>query len=136
MRSSVRCLRVILVLGAFLHLSGGHYGVLQCIAWSKMLIEYSSTDGLLEGAQKTFDGTNPCDMCRSIVSAKQVRCQHEEQAPAPGTEQLSLKDLRIPPTVSLDEPSSRDIATQRFAPPVAGTGLAGESPPFPPPRGV
>ena len=136
MRSPVRCLRVILVLGAFLHLSGGHYGVLQCIAWSKMLIEYSSSDGLLEGARKTFDGENPCDMCRSIAAAKQERSQHEEQAPAPGAEQLSLKDLRIPPMVSLEDPSSRDIATQRFAPPVARAGLAGESPPFPPPQGV
>lgn len=132
----MRWLRIILVLAAFIHLSGGHYGILQCIAWSKMLVEYSSASGLIEGARKTFNGEKPCRMCRSIIAAKQQESEREEQAPATGAEKLSLKDLREPQTVSLENPPCRDISMQQHAPPIVRAGLDGESPPFPPPRGV
>lgn len=132
----MRWLRVILVLGAFVHLSGGHYGVLQGIAWTKMLIDYSARDGLVEGARKTFDGQHPCRMCESIASAKQEENERRSEAPARGLENLSLKDLRIPESISLGRPSSSEHAGHDFARLTVSEGLPGTPPPVRPPRGV
>jgi hypothetical protein len=66
----MRRLRNILVIGVILHLAGGHWSVLQGIAWAKMLIEYSQADGLREGIVKTFDGEHPCEMCKSISKGR------------------------------------------------------------------
>ena len=67
----VRFLRYILVFGALLHLGGGHWGVLQGIAWAKMLVEYSQADGIRDGIVKTFDGEHPCEMCKSISKGRE-----------------------------------------------------------------
>ncbi len=132
----MRLLRIILVLGAFVHLSGGHYGVLQGIAWATMLVQYSAADGLVEGARKTFDGDHPCEMCRSIASAKQQESQREPSLPATGIEKLSLKDLRPPEPIALRHPRARDHGNASFISPDPIGGLAGARPPLPPPRGV
>ncbi len=132
----MRFLRVILVLGAFVHLSGGHWGVLQCIAWTNMLVDYSASDGILEGARMTFDGEHPCAMCKSIASAKQEDSKRDDGLPARGVEQLSLKDLRIPESVTLRQPAATDHAAPGFVPPAGFADLAGDRPPLPPPRGV
>jgi hypothetical protein len=53
-------------------MAGGHWGALQTVAWAGMLWNYTQADGsLLSGVKKTFDGTNPCTMCKSIESAKE-----------------------------------------------------------------
>ncbi len=67
----MRIVRAIFVIGALLHLGGGHWGVLQGIAWAKMLVEYSQADGLREGVVKTFDGEHPCEMCASISKGRE-----------------------------------------------------------------
>jgi hypothetical protein len=54
-----KALRIIVAVLGCLHLCGGHYGVVQALAWSKMLVDYSQRDGLVEGAIKTFDGKHP-----------------------------------------------------------------------------
>lgn len=87
----MRILRVILVLGALLHLGGGHWGVLQAIAWTKMLVEYSQADGLREGVVKTFDGAHPCEMCESISKGRESE-KRDPLAPI-RAENFKLKDL-------------------------------------------
>jgi len=65
-------------LGLFF-LAGGHWGVLQTMAWAGMLVTYTQADGsLLSGVRKTFDGEHPCSMCDSIKEAR----QKERQVPA------------------------------------------------------
>jgi hypothetical protein len=57
---------------------GGHWGVLQTVAWANMIWTYSTQDGsVLAGAKKTFDGEHPCNMCDSIKEAK----KQEKKAP-------------------------------------------------------
>jgi hypothetical protein len=87
----VRFVRFIFVFGALLHLGGGHWGVLQGIAWAKMLVEYSQADGLRDGIVKTFDGEHPCEMCKSISKGR----ESEKRGPlAPvRADGLALKDL-------------------------------------------
>jgi hypothetical protein len=128
----VRVLRVILVLGACLHLTGGHYGVLQCIAWANMLINYSAQDGFLEGAKKTFDGEHPCCMCKSIAKAKQS--EQRQDAPAIAKLNLSVKETTLPSTVRLKTPAPVGDLVIRFAAPWLESAQWTDSPPFPPPR--
>lgn len=129
----MRVLRVILVLGALLHLTGGHWGVLQCVAWTKMLVEYSTKDGLLEGARKTFDGEHPCCMCKSIAAAKQQEKKEPLQLPS-GLKDLAFKDL-MPPAGSL-LPPPRFFELPLISTPVTASIHSGfgQRPPSPPPR--
>ena len=48
---------------------GGHWLVLQSVAWSEMIVEYSKTDTLSVAVEKTFDGQHPCGLCKQIASS-------------------------------------------------------------------
>ena len=64
------CGQVIAAVALFF-IIGGHWGVLQTVAWANMIWTYSTQDGsVLAGAKKTFDGDHPCNMCDSIQEAK------------------------------------------------------------------
>lgn len=52
-------------------IAGGHWSVLQTVAWAEMLREYSQRTGSLTAAvEQTFDGQHPCALCREIRAAK------------------------------------------------------------------
>lgn len=75
----VKALGLPLVCLAMFSVAGGHWAVLQGVAWSQMLWQYSKDTGsLVIGAKKTFSGDYPCDMCRKVVEGQ----KKEEQAPA------------------------------------------------------
>ncbi|GAA5480158.1 hypothetical protein [Haloferula helveola] len=132
----MRIVRVILVLGAILHLSGGHYGVLQCIAWANMLVSYSAEGGLMEGARMTFDGEHPCGMCKAISAAKEHDRQDGEKAPPTGVDKLSLKDLKLTERISLDALRPDDFKHPGFSRPTGLSTQTSNAPPSPPPRRV
>lgn len=50
--------------------SGGHWMVLQSLAWTRMLVSYSQQGQFAEAVSKTFDGRHPCALCKKIESAK------------------------------------------------------------------
>ena len=59
--------------------AGGHWAILQSVAWSQMLVNYSKQEGSFwAGAEKTFSGEAPCSMCKKIAAAK----KQEEKSPA------------------------------------------------------
>lgn len=62
---------------AMFAVAGGHWAVLQSVAWGQMLVNYSQEVGFLAGAKKTFSGEAPCSMCKSIAEAK----KQEEKVP-------------------------------------------------------
>lgn len=51
---------------AIFQIMGGHWVVLQSVAWGKMLVNYSQEAGLIRGAEKTFSGEYPCSMCHQV----------------------------------------------------------------------
>lgn len=63
---------------AMFAVAGGHWAVLQSIAWGQMLYSYSQDVGFVAGAKKTFSGEAPCEMCKNIAKAK----TQQEKAPA------------------------------------------------------
>jgi hypothetical protein len=62
-----RRLGTALVCLAMFSIAGGHWAVLQTVAWAGMLQDYSRNDGLVLAAQKTFSGQYPCAMCKRIA---------------------------------------------------------------------
>jgi hypothetical protein len=58
--------------------AGGHWAMLQGIAWTSMVRDFSKSGTLSQAVSKTFNGKHPCAMCKKIASAK----SHEEKAPA------------------------------------------------------
>lgn len=128
----MRLLRVILVLGACFHLTGGHWGVLQGIAWAKMLVEYSSQDGLLEGARKTFDGAHPCGLCRSIAAAKESEKQTDPLTSK--TRDLELKPVPVPLPARLVDAFGSGHDRGPVPEPAGLPASVPSAPPSPPPR--
>lgn len=55
---------------AMLILTGGPWAMLQALAWSRMLVVYSQDSSPYQAIIKTFDGRNPCRMCKSISEAR------------------------------------------------------------------
>jgi len=50
---------------------GGPWAVLQTVAWTKMVIDYSAKSSVTEAFSKTFDGNHPCGLCKKITKAKE-----------------------------------------------------------------
>ena len=63
---------------AFFSLAGGHWLVLQTVAWAQMLRDYSKSAPIAEAIERTFSGGYPCTMCIKITEEQ----QKEEKAPA------------------------------------------------------
>jgi len=63
---------------ALFMVAGGHWAMLQSVAWAGMVKDFSRTGSIVEAVTKTLDGKHPCSMCKKIASAQ----AHEEKAPA------------------------------------------------------
>jgi len=66
-----------LLVGALFLAIGGHWAVLQTVAWATMLVDYSHNASLVEAVGKTFDGQHPCQMCADIQKNSQSEKKHE-----------------------------------------------------------
>ena len=105
--------------------TGAHWMVLQSVAWTGMLFDYSHGASLTEAVQKTFDGKHPCQLCRTIEGAEKQQKQQEAAQPVP-----PIKGVLAPVLV---------VASPTFVftvwPPLVETADAlSYSPPVPPPR--
>lgn len=60
-------------------IAGGHWAVLQTVAWVEMIRAYSLEQGsMIAGVEKTFSGKAPCEKCHQIQEGR----QQEEKLPA------------------------------------------------------
>lgn len=132
MRKSIRIIAAIL---CCLHLGGGNYGVLQAMAWTRMLVDYSMQDGLVEGAVKTFDGQHPCEMCKDIATAKQKDSEKPKDQRIVVQEFL-LKNFVASEILTAKTPKSRDIPVINQVHAVVWKTLGEARPPVPPPRAL
>ena len=67
---------LVMALALFL-VAGGHWAMLQSVAWATMVKDFSKTGSLTEAVGKTFDGKHPCAMCKKLTNAR----ASEERAP-------------------------------------------------------
>lgn len=47
-------------------LVGGHWGMLQMVAWTGMLIDFSRDNSFVTAVEMTFDGEHPCAICQEV----------------------------------------------------------------------
>ena len=109
---------------AMFSIAGGHWAVLQSVAWAQMLRDYSKEATVAEAVEKTFSGDAPCSMCKKISEA-----QKKEQK-APATVKVDKKaevfvigaydflKQRIARDYSYRTPADATIALRTDAPPV------------------
>ena len=104
---------------------GGHWFVLQSVAWGAMIVKYSQRTSLTEAVAKTFDGDHPCGICKGIRKAQDSEKKRDLQ-PA------SVKpDLICATRTIVLVPRSSDF---RFAAFSVEFSMLAHSPPTPPPR--
>lgn len=70
-----RRLGILLAALALFMIAGGHWAVLQSVAWAQMLRVYSQDATVSVAIQKTFSGEYPCNMCRKIAEAQKTEEQ-------------------------------------------------------------
>lgn len=104
---------------------GGHWVVLQTVAWGGMMMQYSRTSGLTMAVEKTFDGQHPCDMCKTIAKTRQNEKKQEARVI------VTKLDVFHQPAVKWFAP----VVTERVEWIVdAASVLRAEVPSVPPPR--
>lgn len=82
---------------------GGHWGVLQMVAWARMISDYTEERGLLEGVKETFDGRHACAMCKKIATEKGKEQQKQLPLTKSGQENLG-KWFGLSSVMALPEP--------------------------------
>ena len=104
---------------------GGHWAILQSVAWVTMVASYSQTAPFKAALVKTFDGEHPCSICKFVANGKKSEQKQETQ------KLLTKLDFFLASTPAGLFPPAPDAL--HFTPPPCG-GARGDSPPTPPPR--
>jgi len=86
----LRRLGHLLVLIALIEIAGGHWAVLQTVAWTGMAIDYSRSYGVASGLSRTFDGAHPCPICLEVKQGRQ-----DEQKQMPKTISFKLAKIQL-----------------------------------------
>ena len=58
---------------------GGHWAILQTVAWVGMTVNYSRDFSLTSALVKTFDGKRPCKLCKFVSEGKKSEHKSENQ---------------------------------------------------------
>lgn len=113
---------------ALLYLSGAHLMLVQGVAWTNMLVDYSQDGGWLRGVEKTFDGDHPCRMC---VRVEQERSEKPAVAIEIKFSDLKAASIRQQAWVQSRIPDARQTFIRMDT---AMPDLLQEAPPLQPPR--
>jgi hypothetical protein len=116
----------VLLIVVLLASMGGHWVVLQTVAWMGMVVTYSEHTPLKKALVKTFDGKHPCSLCKAIAAAKK-----SEKKTGFVLQTQKLEFLPAPENLVLVAPSRFQLLplTNNFADSLV------QKPPTPPPRG-
>lgn len=119
-----RAAKVAVILAVALSV-GLHWVLLQGVAWTGMFVSFAQETTLREAFTKTFDGKNPCRICKLVREGQQSEKARESLLPLVKIESLPCAAVFVlTPPAPLSVPSAPDQAAS----------LRAESPPSPPPR--
>ena len=112
-------------------LTGAQWLVLQGAAWSFMLVKYTTCGNLREGVVKTFDGKNPCCLCKSIKKVRAEESAQQKNPAAPAKDEMRFVGVASASLALLLPPASRrrGISSESMS-----LEVRTERPPVPPPR--
>jgi len=114
-----------LVVLALVVSTGAHWLALQSVAWATMAVRFSQTDTVAVALEKTFNGQNPCDLCKAVAEGQK---NERKEAVLKLDVKLELL-LQASPIVVLRPPAAVQTPT-----PVPTFFARTEAPPTPPPR--
>lgn len=77
--------------------SGGHWMVLQSVAWTRMLIANAQNEPLAAAVRKTFDGRHPCKMCHQIREGRDHERRESSLASRDEAPRVWLAFSAVPP---------------------------------------
>jgi hypothetical protein len=123
--NAMRRLTHAIVLAAFLFSCGGQWYALQCVAWVKMLHDYSQDVPFTEAVSMTFSGQYPCSICKAIAEKKQSDSQK-----LCSIEKYDKKFFP-PLTTTVAQPDTASLSHPPYLSSLQGRA---EAPPAPPPR--
>ncbi len=104
---------------------GLHWVLLQSVAWTGMFVSFAQQTTVREAFTKTFDGKNPCRICKLVREGQQSEKARESVLPLVKIESLPCAaGFVLTPPAPLSPPPALDLAALPRA----------ESPPLPPPR--
>lgn len=63
-------LGLIFTILAVFAMGGGHWAVLQGIAWTGMMMKYAQEVPIVTAVKKTFSGDSPCTLCKTIAEKR------------------------------------------------------------------
>ncbi len=112
---------------AMFSVAGGHWAILQTVAWARMLQDYSRGASLPVAITKTFNGKNPCGLCLKVEEGRK-----KEKAPA-----TFKADKKTEGFLCAENPAPQSRLPRDFSyPPAVQLACIGRSnaPPSPPPR--
>ena len=122
----MRRFTLLTVFVAFTFSCGGQWAVLQVIAWTNMIREYSEMVPFTQAVKMTFSGQYPCALCKAIAekkkgeSAKMLTLHKQEKQACPAAMAAAVAPTATAPRYFL----SRGPFLQTRS----------EAPPTPPPR--
>jgi hypothetical protein len=112
-----------LVVIAAVQILGGHWVVLQTVAWTSMLMENARTETLSTALVRTFDGSKPCSLCLAVKTGR----EHEDKQELPSLvvklEAVLAPAVQIPPPLVTDRlffsvvQSDREVSFAPTSPP-------------------
>lgn len=95
-----------LIFLAMFSIAGGHWAVMQSVAWTGMILEFSKSSPLGTAISKALSGKAPCQMCRAIEEGRQ------KETRLPANIKTGKKAEGCPITQSLPQflPPSREFS--------------------------
>ena len=110
---------------ALIALIGGHWVLLQSVAWVGMFAKYSQVLSISEALSMTFDGQHPCKLCLRVQTGKQSQQKQESLNVETKLEYCYVRDFLILVAPPLVKSSTGFDDSWLFR---------SEAPPTPPPR--
>jgi hypothetical protein len=106
---------------------GLHWVVLQSLAWTTMLVDYSKRAPLCQAIAQTFDGAHPCSLCHVVNRGKNSEKKSDLQSSTPKIDMICVSRAgHLTPPFVLFVYVVRDFCSSQI----------GRSPPVPPPRSL
>lgn len=122
----MRRFTLLAVFVAFTFSCGGQWAVLQVVAWTNMIREYSEMAPLAQAVKMTFSGQYPCALCKTIADKKETE----------NAKMLTLhkQETQICPAVMSFADRMSAVVPNYFMSPDDFLQSRSEAPPTPPPR--
>lgn len=94
-------------------LIGGHWGMLQVVAWTGMLIDYSRDNTFVEAIGMTFSGEYRCSICQQVDDGIAADLGDDRKAPGKVAKTVKLDAVVLAVVVTIPAPIVQSLPATR-----------------------